>query len=304
MNYIYSFYDSTTEEETFHIKCEWFDKQLNLDDLQADKTTEYGCITITNLKDYWHCTVSHELLLNCFEASNALIEKERNNVLVAAFLGEQSLYKDRIEWRVTREEDKDYLRMKLRTYNGDIAFSAGSFTLKKVGESRIRELQELWFKHCSLASRISTEKNRAFKQRILDIEKTNVELKETIESMIIKENKNKLLMIEKFVNLLNTKKKKIKKLERIITGKRSRNNDEIEQQDDRKKIKIKRETSSLPVQETDMSLSIKQPSSSLNILEKVSTLKPMTATAAIINDFMNDESDFSDDDIDCPQTIR
>ncbi|KAI7906254.1 uncharacterized protein BX663DRAFT_499398, partial [Cokeromyces recurvatus] len=304
MSCTYSFCDSIVDTETFHIQLEWFNKQLDLNDLQISTDTEYGCITVTNLKDYWQRTITHGLLMDCFKVSNALIEKERNNVLVAAFLGEQSLYKDRLEWRVTREGDR--LRMKLRTYNADIAFAAGSFNLTKVSEIEIKKLQELWFRRCSLASQVSIEKSRALKQCNSDLERTNAELKETIESMIIRENKNKLLMIEKFVNLLNTKKKKIKKLEKIIAQKRWRDDEEEEEeknQSSQKRNKSKQESSSLPIQGTEMSLSMPQTSTSLNIKESVKILKPITATMAIINDFLNDESDFSEDDIDCPQTV-
>lgn len=58
--------------------------------------------------------------------------------------------------------------------------------------------------------------NKALQQRITDITKTNEELKESIESLIIKENKNKFVMIDKFVQLLNHKKQKNFSLEHHI----------------------------------------------------------------------------------------
>ena len=44
--------------------------------------------------------------------------------------------------------------MKLRTYDGDVALTAGTFLLEKVAPTEKNELHQNWFKHCTIASRV------------------------------------------------------------------------------------------------------------------------------------------------------
>ncbi|KAI8347669.1 hypothetical protein BD560DRAFT_410989 [Blakeslea trispora] len=276
MVHLYSFYDSVAEKETFHIQCEWFGNKVELNkDKECD--LDYCLVTITNLNDYWTCKISKSLLLERFQVSNALTEDHRDAVLTAALQGEQSIYGDRLEWRVSRhQEEQEKLQMKLRTYDDDVALTAGTFLLEKVIDTSERtELHQSWFKHCAIASRVCTESNRALQQRIQDAEKACSEYKETIEIMTAKTHQSKFIMLDKFTNLLNSKKRKAKAYK-----------------DEYKRSSKKRAT--------QVSLEIKQESK-----PTVESLEVQTkAKSASLPLSHEDDSDFSDDDIACPQTVR
>jgi hypothetical protein len=47
------------------------------------------------------------LLLDSFPVSNALINKQRNNVLTAAFLSEESLNGSKLEWKINFAKKED-----------------------------------------------------------------------------------------------------------------------------------------------------------------------------------------------------
>lgn len=208
----YAFYDVVSQGGAWHVQCEWFNEIM---DLEQETNVQYGTITITNLQDYWQHTIDRNVLLNSFPVSNALIKEQRNNVLTAAFLSVESLNGSKLEWKISSLEN-DELQMRLRTFDGDIPLTAGSFSLKKAPQDTYQQLHKLWFTNMAIASCASTEVNKALQQRITDITKTNKELKETIESLNIKENKNKFIMIDKFVKLLNHKKQKNFSLEHHI----------------------------------------------------------------------------------------
>ncbi|KAL9546739.1 hypothetical protein MBANPS3_006516 [Mucor bainieri] len=220
----YAFYDVADAHDTWHVQCEWFNETM---DLEQEANVQYGIITVTNLQDYWQHTIDRDLLVQNFPVSNALIKEQRNDVLTAAFLSVESLNGSRLEWRI-RPHEQDQLEMRLRTYDGDVGFIAGLFIIKKAPQDTYQHLHKSWFSHTAIASCASTEVNKALQQRITDITKTNKQLKETIESLIVKENKNKFVMIDKFVQLLNHKKQKNFSLEHHI-NKQNETNRELEE---------------------------------------------------------------------------
>ncbi|OBZ83605.1 hypothetical protein A0J61_08345 [Choanephora cucurbitarum] len=279
MVHLYSFYDSVTEKETFHIQSEWLGNKIELNK-ENESDLDYCFVTITNLVDYWNCKVTRNLLLERFQVSNALTEDHRDAVLTAALQGEQSVCGDRLEWRVSRHpEEEEKLQMKLRTYDGDVALTAGTFLLEKVAPTEKNELHQNWFKHCTIASRVCIEANRALQQRILDIEKTCNEYKETIEAMTTKMNQSKFIVLDKFTNLLNSKKRKTKAYK------------------DEYKKSSKRRT-------TQASLEIKQEIQSKPLVESLEISSQTKVKSTSLPLSHEDDSDFSDDGIDCPQTVR
>ncbi|CAO3656312.1 unnamed protein product [Mucor fragilis] len=274
-------------------------------DLEQQTETQYGIITITNLQDYWQQTIDRDVLLQSFPVSNALIKEQRNNVLTAAFLSVASLNGSKLEWRISPHEQGE-LQMRLRTFDGDIPLTAGSFILKKASQDTYPHLHESWFTNTAIASCASTEVNKALQQRITDTTKTNQELKETIESLIIKENKNKFVMIDKFVQLLNGKKQKnfslehhIKKQDEAIKTlqetikKLTDENKELRKRkrDDREEDMV---VYTAEQRITKQQKTVQQETRSLPLLAKAD------------DDDEDDSSDYygSDDDIDCPQTVR
>lgn len=114
----YAFYDVVGDNDDFHVQCEWFNETV---DLEQQPNVKYGIMTITNLQDYWQHTskfitvcsanldwryalVDHDLLLQSFPVSNALMKEQRNNVLTAAFLSVESLNESKLEWKITSNE--------------------------------------------------------------------------------------------------------------------------------------------------------------------------------------------------------
>ncbi|KAI8061853.1 uncharacterized protein B0P05DRAFT_624212 [Gilbertella persicaria] len=283
MERLYSFYDSVTERETFHIQSEWLGNKIDLDSENNDNI-DYCLITITNTTEHWTCKITRELLLENFKVSNALVQKQRNNVLTAAFQGEQSICGDRLEWRVTRDkQDQDKLQMKLRTYDGDIALTAGLFLLDKVPESDSKELHASWFKNCAIASRTSTEICRALQQRTLDIEKTCNEYKQIIEAMTVKMNQSKFIMLDKFTNLLNAKKRKARAYK-----------------NEYKKPSNKR----LRQEVMDTSAKSQHMSPKSTVSTSLEVCSQIHKEKVIKSNHQDDDSDFSEDGIDCPRTVR
>lgn len=55
--HLYSFFESSSEDDTFHIQCEWFNKgKLDLENENLDQdnnSTVYCLVTVTDLKDYY-----------------------------------------------------------------------------------------------------------------------------------------------------------------------------------------------------------------------------------------------------------
>ncbi|KAK4513968.1 Ubiquitin-conjugating enzyme E2 6 [Mucor velutinosus] len=297
----YAFYDVVDKHGTWHVQCEWFNETV---DLEQETGVQYGIITITNLQDYWQHTIDRDVLLQSFPVSNALIKEQRNNVLTAAFLSVESLNGSKLEWKISLQEHGE-LQMRLRTFDGDIPLTAGSFLLKKAPQDTYQHLHKLWFTNTATASCASTEVNKALQQRITDITKTNKELKETIESLIIKENKNKFVMIDKFVRLLNRKKQKNFSLEHHIK-KQDETNKKLEKTikkltEENKELKKRKRDE----REDDMEVHMV----SQRITKQQRIVKEETRSLplpAVVHDEEDGSSDYygSDDDIDCPQTVR
>lgn len=131
--------------------------------------------------------------------------------------------------------------------------------------------------------------NKALRQRITDITKTNNELKETVELMNIKESKNKFIMIDKFVQLLNHKKRKIYTLEQQVKTL----NEKIHGLGEQSK-KRKRDEDDDEDKGTNITV-VKQ----LKTTKIVAQSLPLPAI-----DDSDDNFYYSDDDMDCPQTVR
>lgn len=131
--------------------------------------------------------------------------------------------------------------------------------------------------------------NKALQQRVTDITKTNNELKETVESMNIRESKNKFSMIDKFVQLLNYKKRKIYTLEQQI----KMTNEKLSTANEQLK-KRKRSDEQIEVSVTSE--------------RRVKQQKIVKETKSLPLPPVEDESDDSEfcdsDDMDCPQTVR
>lgn len=128
----YAFYDVSSENDSFHIQCEWFNVKVDLDEANSSDNVEYGIVTVTNLQDYWQCSskrysqnihyfyilitfifalVDRDLLLDSFPVSNALINEQRNKVLTAAFLSEESLNGSKLEWKISFDKN-EYLQVR------------------------------------------------------------------------------------------------------------------------------------------------------------------------------------------------
>ncbi|GAN04209.1 hypothetical protein MAM1_0057d03669 [Mucor ambiguus] len=296
----YAFYDVAGEDDAWRVQCEWFNETV---DLEQETNVQYGIITITNLQDYWQHTIDRDVLLQSFPVSNALIKEQRSNVLAAAFLNVGSLNGSKLEWKIS-SQGHDELQMRLRTFDGDIPLTAGSFILKKAPQDTYQHLHESWFTNTATASCASTEVNKALQQRITDVTKTNRELKETIESLIIKENKNKFLMIDKFVRLLNHKKQKNLSLEHHI-----KKQDETNKKLKETIKKLNEENQELKRKRDDAEQDIQIHTVSQRITKQRRILKEETRSLplpAVVREDEDGSSDFygSDDDIDCPQTVR
>lgn len=124
-------------------------------------------------------------------------------------------------------------------------------------------------------------------QRITDITKTNNELKETIELMNIKESKNKFIMIDKFVQLLNHKKRKVYTLEQQVKTSNEKIH-ELEEQSKKRKRDDKDEDKSAEIK------IVKQ--------QKTTKVEIQSLPLPVIDD--SDDDFYDSDDMDCPQTVR
>ncbi|KAL7323597.1 hypothetical protein PS15p_210225 [Mucor circinelloides] len=288
----YAFYNVVGDNDDFHVQCEWFNETM---DLEQQPNVKYGIMTITNLQDYWQHTIDHDLLLQSFPVSNALMKEQRNNVLTAAFLSVESLNESKLEWKIASSEHGE-LQMRLRTFDGDIPLTAGSFLLKKAPQDSYQNLHKSWFKNAAVESCASTKINKALEQRITDITKTNKELKATIESFIMKENKNKFVMIDKFVQLLNHKKQKNLSLEHRIKTVEETNKKLTEENEQLKKRKRDDEQDMTEVRIVHRRITKQQ----RTVKEETRSL-PLPA---VVDE--KDSSDYygSDDDIDYPKTVR
>ncbi|CAO0792241.1 unnamed protein product [Mucor circinelloides] len=288
----YAFYNVVGDNDDFHVQCEWFNETV---DLEQQPNVKYGIMTITNLQDYWQHTIDHDLLLQSFPLSNALMKEQRNNVLTAAFLSVESLNESKLEWKITSNEHGE-LQMRLRTFDGDIPLTAGSFLLKKAPQDSYQNLHKSWFKNAAVVSCASTKVNKALEQRIADITKTNKELKATIESFIIKENKNKFVMIDKFVQLLNHKKRKNLSLEHRTKTVEETNKKLTEENEQLKKRKRDDEQDMTEVRIVHQRITKQQ----RTVKEETRSL-PLPA---VVNKEDSSDYDGSDDGIDYPQTVR
>ncbi|KAI8973734.1 hypothetical protein BDF20DRAFT_915142 [Mycotypha africana] len=242
MDRSYAFYNYNRGGDLFHIQCEWLNKDI---DLVADPDIEYCHVTITDLDDYWQRTITRDLLLTAFKPSNALVESQRDKVLQAAFLGEESVNGSQLEWKVNKDSKSDKLFMKLRTFEGNIPLAAGSISLNKVvPETKKKELHELWFINSAIASRSSTEQNKALQQRNTDIANSFRELRNANQQMTNEAIRDKITMVQKFCNVLNAKKRKIFSLQKAIQDMKTKIA-ELEEQQRSMKSSRKRSVSEL-----------------------------------------------------------
>ncbi|KAI8645017.1 hypothetical protein BD408DRAFT_96817 [Parasitella parasitica] len=182
--------------------------------------------------------------------------------------------------------------MRLRTFDGDIPLTAGSFLLQKASKDRYKDLLKSWFANSTTASFTFTQANKALQQRITDITKTNSELKDTIESMSIKESKNKFVMIDKFVRLLNHKKQKIYTLEQQV---RTLNEKLTEAKEEAKKRKR-----DIDAQEATIHITNERAVKVQRTVKNETTSLPLPA----VDNDSDDDFFGSDGDIDCAQTVR
>ncbi|KAI9304367.1 hypothetical protein BJ944DRAFT_231359 [Cunninghamella echinulata] len=202
------FYKNQYKGIVTYISCHW----LNEIDLESSDVTIPICqLTLTNISDFYKGTITCKDLE---DFKKGKIEKDTlKKVIQAGLQGEQEYQGDELNWKTVFTEDG--CKMTLIGYlNNALPMQVGSFLLPQVNaDSNNKALWQEWLENTSKGFANLKESQMALLERNSQLEKNYKECESMANKFAIEKQDNEKVLFEKFIALLNNKKRKIMKLQ-------------------------------------------------------------------------------------------
>ncbi|KAG1156612.1 hypothetical protein G6F37_007456 [Rhizopus arrhizus] len=162
-------------------------------------------MTTSTANEYWQSKGSYltRKIVNQFKLSNISQDKQCF-VINAALKGQRSLYEQDLKWKVTRKEDGNC--------EVELASRLGSLTVYKVSSDQTTTLQQEWMENSVRHYQDLFDLNSALNARLNDVKELYDESKRNLKDIQARYAEAYFTNLNKYTQLLNAKKAKIRKL--------------------------------------------------------------------------------------------
>ncbi|KAI8338573.1 hypothetical protein BC941DRAFT_23056 [Chlamydoabsidia padenii] len=204
------FYKNKYNEVISFISCTWLEHEIDLVNSSTDATTPICHLTVVNsAQDCYKGTVTYKDL-DDFKHGTVTLDT-LNTLIKVGLQGAERYQGDKIVWKTVF--DQHSCQMTLLGFLQDaLPVKIGTFQIDRVPDSNKPHIWMEWMENTTSQFKISRETQDALTLRNDHLEKEFKQMETVAEDLVVQKTSNDLILMAKFKELLNQKKRKIRRL--------------------------------------------------------------------------------------------